>query len=67
MRNRNKEFEIGPSEKLAPLPLSVFAENGFQKNLKADLFDVFKSTNTLLSSYSTVHVIHGAFLLHKVV
>ena len=55
------------SFELAPIPLSIFDEDGMKKSDKSKLYPLFKPYDIPPSIVNYIYVIDGGFLLHKVV
>ena len=52
---------------LSPYPLSLFCERGMRKGTKSSLYKIVKPCPNEIGVGSSIHVIDGGFLLHRVV
>ena len=67
-KQSEEELEDFLTYELAPYPLALFDEGGMRKGTKSALYKAFKPLpDTTLLDSSTVYVIDGGFLLHRVV
>lgn len=51
---------------LAPFPLSMFTEEGMRKGVKSSMYKVYVPLTTVINIDTTMHVVDGSFLLHRV-
>lgn len=67
LKKSDDDLEAHLAHEMAPVPLAMFNEKGFRKNVKSKLYDSFEPIDPpVRESDNLIYVIDGGFLLHKV-